>query len=61
MSVVRGMRKRVRKDSFMMIRGFPVALRLTIKSSAALEGITMKKWLVDACIMKIARGDRREK
>jgi len=45
----------------MMIRGFPVALRLTIKSSAALEGITMKKWLVDACIMKIARGDRREK
>ena len=50
----------MRKDSFMMIRGFPVALRLTIKSSAALEGVTMKKWLVDACIMKIAK-DRRDR
>ena len=50
----------LKKDSFMMVRGFPVSLRLHIKSLAARDGETLRRWIIDACLMKIAK-DRQDR
>lgn len=46
--------KKLGKDSFMMVRGFPVALRLQAKSLAIRQGVTFKMWIIGAVIDKIA-------